>query len=292
MSLETDASQSSLGTVLLQEGKPISFMSKALTDTQSRYSNIEHEILGVVTGVEHFHQYLFGRQFTLYTDHKPIESLVLKPLVDTSPRVQRLMLHLSQYNMNMQYKAGKYLLLSDCLSRLSNPTTQEEDESLNLHVTSIGSEEDGSLSLASVHEALMEDPVSVFSGDLILNGWPDSCKDLDQELKPYWVHHFNLSITDGIIMLGEDRIVVPAALYDNFLKALHYTHQGITKTLARARKHVYWPGIAHDVLQLCHECEICAEDHAYPSIPNVMLMLMGQNLSLVQILAKLMATLT
>ena len=272
VSIETDASQSGLGAVLLQEGRPISFMSKALTDTQSRYSNIECGILGVVTGVKHFHQYLFGRQFTLHTDHKPIESLVLRPLVDTSPRVQRLMLCLSQYHMNMQYKAGKYLLLSDCCSRLSNPATQEEDESLNLHVMSIESEENDSLpllSLASVHEALMEDPASVLLGDLILNGWPDSCKNLDQELKLYWVHHFNLSITDGIIMLGEDHIVVPVALHDNFLKALHYTHQGITKTLARARNHVYWPGIAHDVLQLCHECEICAEDHTYPSISNV-----------------------
>ena len=268
VSLETDASQSGLGAVLLQEGKPISFMSKALTDTQSRYSNIEREILGVVTGVKHFHQYLSGRQFTLYTDHKPIESLVLKPLVDTSPRVQRLMLHLSQYNMNVQYKAGKYLLLSDCLSRLSNPTMQEEDESLNFHVTLIESV-DGVPNLAKACEALMEDPVSVLLGDLILNGWPYSCKELDQELKPYWIHHFNLSIVDGIILLGEDHIVVPVALHESFLRALHYTHQGITKTLARARNYAYWPGIAHDVLQLCCECEICAEDHAYPRIPNI-----------------------
>ena len=102
VSIETDASQSGLSAVLLQEGRPISFMSKAFTDMQSRYSNIEHEILSVVTGVEHFHQYLFGRQSTLHTDHKPIENLALKPLVDTSPEVQRLMLCLSQYNMNMQ----------------------------------------------------------------------------------------------------------------------------------------------------------------------------------------------
>ena len=131
--------------------------------------------------------------------------------------------------MNVQYKAGKHLLLSDCLSRLSDPATQEEDESLNLHVTSIESEET-LLSLASVHEALMEDPVSVLLGDLILNGWPDSCKELDQELKPYWIHCFNLSIVDGIMLLGEDCIVVPNGLCEQFLKALHYTHQGITKT--------------------------------------------------------------
>ena len=222
VSIETDASQSGLGAVLLQEGRPVAFMSKALTDTQSWYSNIEREILGVVTGVEHFHQYLFGKQFILYTDHKAIENLVLKPLVDTSPRVQRLMLHLSQYNMDVQYKASKHLLLSDCLSRLSNPATQEEDKSLNLHVTSIESEDGDSLpfiSLSDVCEVLMEDPISVLLGDLILNGWPDSCKDLNQELKPYWIHCFNLSIVDGIIVLGEDCIVVPIALHEQFLKS-------------------------------------------------------------------------
>ena len=63
-------------------------MSKASTKTQSRYSNIEHEVLGIVTGVEHFHQYMFGQEFTLFTNHKPVENLVLKPLVDTSPRIQ------------------------------------------------------------------------------------------------------------------------------------------------------------------------------------------------------------
>ena len=174
--------------------------------------------------------------------------------------------------MKVQYKAGKHLLLSDCLSRLSNPASQEEDESLNLHVTSIISEDGDSLpllTLSKVHEALMEDPISILLGDLILNGWPESSKDLDiQELKPYWIHHFNLSIVDGIILL-EDHIVVPVTLREQFLKALHYTHQGITKTLARARSHAYWPGIAHDVLKLCRECEICAEDHAYPSLSNV-----------------------
>ena len=105
--------------------------------------------------------------------------------------------------MKVQYKAGKHLLLSDCLSRLSNPTSQEEDESLNLHVTSIASEDGDSLpllTLSEVHDALMEDPISVLLGDLILNGWPGSSKDLDQELKPYWIHRFNLSIVNGIIL--------------------------------------------------------------------------------------------
>ena len=76
--------------------------------------------------------------------------------------------------MNVEYKSGKHLLLSDCLSKLPNPNMQEEDESLNLHVMPIETEERDSLvNLAQIREALMDNPVSVLLGDLILNGWPD-----------------------------------------------------------------------------------------------------------------------
>ena len=157
LSLETDASQSGIA-VLLQEGRPIAFMSRALAETQSRYSNIEREILGIVTGIEYFHQYLFGRKFILYTDHKPMENLVLKPLIDTSPRIQRLMLRLTQYHMDVVYKSGKSMLVSDCLSRMANPTTNKEDESLNLQIMSI--EQEQCITLSEVKKALTEDPVN------------------------------------------------------------------------------------------------------------------------------------
>ena len=127
----------------------------------------------------------------LYTDHKPIENLFLKPLVDTSPRIQHLMLRLTQYHVNSEYKSGKSSFLSDCLSRMSDPATCEEDESLNLQVMSTVTDTDSepSLNLTTVKQALVDDPVSVLLGDLILNGWPDSCKDLEEELKPYWIHN-------------------------------------------------------------------------------------------------------
>ena len=200
LSLEMDASQSGIGAVLLQEGRPIAFMSRALTEMQSRYSNIEQEILGIVTGIEYFHQYLFGKKFILYTDHKPMENLVLKPLINTSPRIQRLILRLTQYNMDVVYKSGKSMLVSDCLSRMANPATCEEDESLNLQITSI--EQKQCITLSEVKKALIEDPVSILLGDLIVNRWPDSCKYLENKLKPYWIHRFNLSLVDGVILLG------------------------------------------------------------------------------------------
>ena len=131
------------------------------------------------------------------------------------------------------------MLLSDCLSCMSNPATREEDESLNLQVMAIDHDEQ-CINLSDVKQALMEDPILILLGDLILNGWPNSCKELEEELKPYWIHRFNLSLLNDVILLGEGRIVVPPCLREKFLTALHYTHQGITKTLARARNNAYW----------------------------------------------------
>ena len=91
--------------------------------------------------------------------------------------------------MNVVYKPGKCMFVSDCLSRMANPATCEEDESFNLQITFI--EHEQCINLSEVKQALMEDPVSIFLRDLIVNGWPDTCKELDKELKPYWIHRFN-----------------------------------------------------------------------------------------------------
>ena len=86
--IECDASGVGVGGVLLQNGHPVTFISQALTDTQKRYSNIEHELLALVIVVEHLHHYVFGRQFIIHTDHAPLVNLFNKCLNDTNPRLQ------------------------------------------------------------------------------------------------------------------------------------------------------------------------------------------------------------
>ena len=58
--LQLDASTKGLGATIVQENKPVAFASKALTDAESRYANIERELLAVVYGCEKFHTYLYG----------------------------------------------------------------------------------------------------------------------------------------------------------------------------------------------------------------------------------------
>ena len=67
-----DASPTGLGGLLVQEGKILSYASRALSDVESRYSQTEREMLAVVWGVEHFHLYVYGAQFSVITDHEPL----------------------------------------------------------------------------------------------------------------------------------------------------------------------------------------------------------------------------
>ena len=71
LTLQCDASQDGLGAVLLQNGQPIAYASRCLTKTEENYAQIEKELLAIVFGIRRFHQYTFGREVTVQTDHKP-----------------------------------------------------------------------------------------------------------------------------------------------------------------------------------------------------------------------------
>ena len=114
--LECDASGNGVGGTLLQDGQPIVFVSQALTDTQKRYSNTERELLAVVVVMENLHHYVFGRCFNVHTDHSPLVNLFKKCLNDTSPRLQQLLLRLSQYQMDIHYVTQKCVPIADCMS--------------------------------------------------------------------------------------------------------------------------------------------------------------------------------
>ena len=83
--LQTDASCKGLGACLLQNKKPVYFTSKALTETQKGYVAIELESLAVAWVMEKFHHFLYGNQFTLETNQKPLEAILSKSLNQATP---------------------------------------------------------------------------------------------------------------------------------------------------------------------------------------------------------------
>ena len=111
----------------MQNGKPIAFASHALTETEKRYAQIEKEMLSIVFSLNKFHQYVFGRKVKIENDHKPISSIVLKPLCNAPKRLQGMLLNVLQYDVEICHKQGKEMYLADTLSRSFLPIKDHKE---------------------------------------------------------------------------------------------------------------------------------------------------------------------
>ena len=88
MTLQTAASHKGFGAVLLQEGKPVYFASKANTRAQKGFAAIMKEALGTAWGLEKLHHFLYGRKLLIHTDLKPLEVILTRSLFESSPYLQ------------------------------------------------------------------------------------------------------------------------------------------------------------------------------------------------------------
>ena len=138
ITIQCDASQNGVGANLMQDVKPIAYASKALTDTQQRWAQIEKELFSVVFGCEKFHKYVYGHNVRIQNDHKPLEPIFKKDLCKTSPKLQRMLLKLQKYDITMQFTPGKDVLLADLLSRKNSTEldscNQKFPEEVEYHV--------------------------------------------------------------------------------------------------------------------------------------------------------------
>lgn len=113
--LQVDASKCGLGAVLLQGEKLVALALKTLNETEENYAQIEKELYAVLFGCRRFHQYLYGRQVIVESDHKPLESIMRKRFAAAPPRLERMILQLQRYDIT--WKPGKQIPVTDTLSR-------------------------------------------------------------------------------------------------------------------------------------------------------------------------------
>ena len=246
LAIQCDASEKGLGAALLQNGLPICYASRALTDVETRYAQIEKELLAIVFALERFHQYTFARHVIVSSDHKPLESILKKPLFKAPRRLQGMLMRMQQYQVTVVYKPGKEMHLADTLSRAfpsgnEDASPQEEFEQINL-VNYLPITNDR---LSQIRENTSCEALQLLK-EVILKGWPGDKTCLPSQIHPYFPYRDELTAQDGLLFCGE-RVIIPSNLRQTMKERVHSSHLGIEGCLRRARECLFWPNMNADI---------------------------------------------
>ncbi|XP_065180108.1 uncharacterized protein K02A2.6-like [Sycon ciliatum] len=276
--VSADASSYGLGATLLQmhdgELRPVAYASKSLSDTEKRYAQIEKELLAVTWACDHFAQYLQGGcPFQVQTDHKPLVPLINARDLDNTPlRCQRMLMRLLRYDVTAVYVPGPRLVVADALSRAPGDDSTETStmadviNDIEAHVSAVSAEYASPDFCSRVRLAIADEAILAQVRQFVAAGWPDKEHSIPDNLHPYFHSRQALSIADGCLYFG-DRLVIPASLQSEVLRAIHEGHQGVTKCRARARAAVWWPGLSSQIADTVRNCEVCSRTRLVPAAP-------------------------
>ena len=194
--IQCDASSTGLGAVILQDGKPLGYASRALSLLQNASMHRLKECLAIMFSLERFHQYTFGCKTIIHSDHKPLEMIVRKPLHKAPKRLQGMILRLNQYDVDVVYKKGKEMYIADTLSRAYLP----EDIHHRDHFSKINVVDHLRIReerLKQLKTATQSDETMQALKTVILKEWPDTRKELPDQVTPYFSYRDELTLHDG-----------------------------------------------------------------------------------------------
>ena len=224
MTIQFDALQSGLGACILQDKKAIAYASRAMSKAEVNYAQIEKEMLSILFAVWKFHQYIYGeKQVIIKNDHKPLEVIMKKTMNKVPPRLQRMMLSLQPYDLQVKYVPGKFMYLADALSQALLPIQDaaEEDPDLDYVVHSIIKNLPVTTSkLEEFKDATAQDSTLKTVATYCQHGWPRAQRNVPVDVRKYWHIRDTLHFSAGIVFTN-CRIVVPSKLQPEMLKLIH-----------------------------------------------------------------------
>nr|XP_006813842.1 PREDICTED: uncharacterized protein K02A2.6-like [Saccoglossus kowalevskii] len=235
----------------MRKEKPVAFTSRTLSPTERKYSTSEREALACVYASEHWHIVLYGRKYTLRTDHEALKSILStvgsghKPL-----RIYRWTDRLLQYNFDVEHMQGSKNFVADMLSRLVRTTDNTETENDILEINL-----DGLVTASELQTQSRDDPLLQRVATYVQNGWP---KSVPPNLKVFANLRDELTVWNEYSIARSSRAVIPEALQERVLRMAHDGHPGIVRMKQRCRETVWWPGMDSQIEDYVRNCEPCA----------------------------------
>ena len=242
-----------------KEYKPVSFCSRAMSDVEGRWAQVEGEALAIVWSVLKYSYFLEGcPHFTVYTDCSSLIPMFKKLHPGSCPkRIFGLFLKIQHFNMSLEFRVGR-ANPSDFLSRAANQAKPADDlidtADLELAVVQSIRQESDKMCLSLIREATLADPELQSVTKRIGNNDWNSYK---KELKPFFSQREEFYLYDDIVFRG-NTIVVPSALRQKVAQLIHSQgHLGMTGTQKLLRQYFWFPGFSNYCIAETKKCSPC-----------------------------------
>lgn len=229
-----DASDYGIGGVLQQihngEVQPLGFFSKKLKKSQKTYSTYDRELLAIHRSVEYFRSQVEGRNFTIYTDHKPLTFMFNKSYEKATPRQLRSIDYISQFSTDVRHIAGEQNVVADMLSRVEAVTAKTLDYGHLKH------EQDNDAELQAYLNDERQTTLSFKELPLAINGETIIC-DVSQNRSRPWI---------------------PQSLRTQVMGMIHnMAHPGRRATARLIAERFVWDNMQRDIQKFVKSCIQC-----------------------------------
>ena len=187
-----------------------------------------------------------------------------KPLNSAPARLQRMLLNLQKYSLDVKYLKGDQMFLADTLSRAYLPDVSACDfeqtlESVDPTIT-LALEDN---QLQQILECSQKDPVLLTLRETILQGWPEKTKVPDC-IHAYYNVRDELTVQGHLIFKGQ-RLVIPLQMRKEMMKLIYAAHGGVGGCVRRARETLYWPRMSTEIKDYISKCDTCLSHRDMPS---------------------------